>query len=692
VASKSGLSLVRVKRRITVLPGSTGSPTNSLVSVRPETRRSSVAGLPVVASPSTVAVTAPVVLVWNPGGASIGTCRVTEKAQVSPGARVPPVKLKVEASGTPASWEPAPQMSFRGSPIAARPDSAASRSSVKLIAVASPGASSSWVRVSSSVTRPPGSTGSSVNSLNRVGGATTSSVSEAGGPVRVAPSTVAVISLVVLVYVPAGAPGSICRVTVKLHEAPGPRLPELRSSETEPMMGKLFTWVRVPPQAAMGRPTEVVPARKTLTSSKKVMSVAPKLVLLLVIVSSTSTVAPLATVESWNVLVRTGNTSTTRVSPAGAPATVSPPAVPLTLLVVLGKLPGAALAGTCKVTWKVQVSPGSRVPLVRVSRLVPERLEPGPHGAMGSGGTAWRPMRTASRSSVKVIPLAVSLRSRLVIENSSVVVPPGNAGSSTKDLTRASSSATTVSEALALPLLPPPKKVRSLVRLSRRPMAVAVTSTPMVQLSLARMNPSIKETVFPPAGAVGLPLQPFERLGGPAISSPTGRLSPKDKLETREPIAVLSMVKVRRLVAPSWTMAGLKLLEKPGRSSAMVSVAVAGPLLPAVDVKSPETFWCDPRVLPVTSTVIWQLEKAPTAPSVSVIVVPPSGAVRVPPQVFERKAGAAMVSAAGRVSVNARSVSGCGLSEVIVNVSVLTLPEPMVPGLKVFEKETGLWT
>lgn len=38
--------------------------------------------------------------------------------------------------------------------------------------------------------------------------------------------------------------------------------------------------------------------------------------------------------------------------------------------------------------------------------------------------------------------------------------------------------------------------------------------------------------------------------------------------------------------------------------------------------------------------------------------------------------------------MKARSVSGCGFSELMVNVSVLTLPGPMVAGLKALENET----
>ncbi len=149
---------------------------------------------PVATTPDTVALTLEVVLVNTPGGAPAGTCSVTEKVQLSPGASVPPASVSSEV---PDRVEPVPQTSFIGSPAAARPASAAFRSSVNVIAVASPDDAASWLSVNSRVTVPPGRTGSSVNDLVIPGAATTASVSLAGLPCCVVPSTVAVIADVV---------------------------------------------------------------------------------------------------------------------------------------------------------------------------------------------------------------------------------------------------------------------------------------------------------------------------------------------------------------------------------------------------------------------------------------------------------------------------------------------------------------
>ncbi len=69
---------------------------------------------------------------------------------------------------------------------------------MKLIPVAFVSLSPLCVRVNSSVTVPPGVTGSPTNAFDKVGAARTWRVSVAALPVRVAPSTVAVIGLVVL--------------------------------------------------------------------------------------------------------------------------------------------------------------------------------------------------------------------------------------------------------------------------------------------------------------------------------------------------------------------------------------------------------------------------------------------------------------------------------------------------------------
>lgn len=81
----------------------------------------------------------------------------------------------------------------------------------------------------------------------------------------------------------------------------------------------------------------------------------------------------------------------------------------------------------------------------------------------------------------------------------------------------------------------------------------------------------------------------------------------------------------------------------------------------------------------------------PTSPSLKVIVSPLAGAMRrgAPLQVVEALAGSAMVTGpgkTGKVSVNDRPVTGVALPLVIVKVIVLTLPGPMVLGVKTLEK------
>jgi len=65
------------------------------------------------------------------------------------------------------------------------------------------------------------------------------------------------------------------------------------------------------------------------------------------------------------------------------------------------------------------------------------------------------------------------------------------------------------------------------------------------------------------------------------------------------------------------------------------------------------------------------------------MVPPPSAATSVPSQVETPFAGVARVTPAGKVSVNARSVVVLPSTSVMVNVSVLTLPGPIVLGLNV---------
>lgn len=149
------------------------------------------------------------------------------------------------------------------------------------------------------------------------------------------------------------------------------------------------------------------------------------------------------------------------------------------------------------------------------------------------------------------------------------------------------------------------------------------------------------------------------------------------------------MVNVSVVRLPEGRLVDEKRLEKPGRLSATVRSAEAEPLLPALEVRSPVVFVWVPTVLLVTFTVRKQEAPAPRVPSLNVIVVPPSGAVKVPPQVEVGLEPSAIVTPAGRVSVNARFVTGEPPLLLIVKTSVELLPGPMVLGWKALLNSGG---
>lgn len=195
--------------------------------------------------------------------------------------------------------------------------------------------------------------------------------------------------------------------------------------------------------------------------------------------------------------------------------------------------------------------------------------------------------------------------------------------------------------------------------------------------------------MLPPAGAVSAPLQLWDDPAGSAISRPAGRSSVNSKPDSTVPLAELSIVNVRVLRLPNGTDDGEKLLVKPGRSVATVRSAVAAPLLPALDVRSPETLVWVPTFELVTSTSTVQVAPAATSPSENVMVPPPSGAMSVAgPQSVVGAAGSARTIPAGKVSVKPMPVAGLPpplLS--MVKTSRLALPGPMVAGEKDLENE-----
>ena len=129
---------------------------------------------------------------------------------------------------------------------------------------------------------------------------------------------------------------------------------------------------------------------------------------------------------------------------------------------------------------------------------------------------------------------------------------------------------------------------------------------------------------------------------------------------------------------------------KPGKVSSTIRSSEALPLLPREEVNSPDTFICVPNALLVTFTLTVHTSKAPTPKPVILIVLPPSGALSVLVslriQVLDALAGLAMVTPAGSVSLKARSSACSASSLVMVKISVLTLPGPMVSGLKALLK------
>ena len=320
---------------------------------------------------------------------------------------------------------------------------------------------------------------------------------------------------------------------------------------------------------------------------------------------------------------------------------------------------------------------------------------------------AARPASMASRSSVKEMLVAALFRSRLVTVNSRVTVAPAGTGSSVNDLVREIWSTVTSSTAAALPQESGLKRSpanSSPVVFPREPAAPPTTSTVTVHVAPAPRegadgtNPWLKREIrFVPgiaastAGEAVLS-QSVDALAGSAMTMPAGSTSLNCRELTAAAFAVLSTVSVRMLRLPKGTELGAKLLVNPGRSVATTRSALAGPLLPALEVKSPETFMCVPAVLLVTSTKMVQLPAAPTPPSLKLIEPPPAGALRVPPHNVAAFTGFAITTPAGRLSAKARSDTGDAVWLVMVNRKVATLPGPMVDGTKTLLNEgTGSW-
>ena len=297
-----------------------------------------------------------------------------------------------------------------------------------------------------------------------------------------------------------------------------------------------------------------------------------------------------------------------RSSDARLPVSEEPSISAMIAVVVFMKIPVAAAAGTSTETLIVQEVSGARLPpeyVRKVSPMVATRLPS--QVPVESGVTTVRsgvPGSTPARSSMNAMLVAEKSRFRLLMVNSSVTVPPGGTGSSRNDLLKAISVTVTSSVALALPTGTGTSGARSMlscpVTLSSMPLPVAVTSTVTMQLSPAsnagkpRLPLEKREMTLVPgvvvsvAGERGSSQSVKEALAGSAMTIPTGKMSVKLKSSASEPKAGLSIVNVRVLRPPRGTLDGEKLLENPGRSSSTVKLAVASPLLPALEVRSPD--------------------------------------------------------------------------------------------------------
>ena len=177
----------------------------------------------------------------------------------------------------------------------------------------------------------------------------------------------------------------------------------------------------------------------------------------------------------------------------------------------------------------------------------------------------------------------------------------------------------------------------------------------------------------------------MDALLGLAISMPVTSMSENVAECAAAELLVLSIVKVKVERSPNETDAGENDLLNPGRSEATVRSAVALPLLPSLEVRSPLTLLCVPTTELVTSTEILQLWKPAKRPSSKVIVDPPAGATNAPVQVSIAFADCAITTPAGRLSTNAIELTEVA-SLVILNTNWLVLPIPIEFGLNAFVK------
>jgi len=176
--------------------------------------------------------------------------------------------------------------------------------------------------------------------------------------------------------------------------------------------------------------------------------------------------------------------------------------------------------------------------------------------------------------------------------------------------------------------------------------------------------------------------QVLVKFAGSVMIMPFGNVSLKVSDLASCVLALLSIVNVKDDRSPRETELGVKRLLKPGRSAVIVKSAVALPLFPSLEVRSPLILLNVPKVEPVTLTVITQLWFAPRRPRSNVMDDPPFVAFSSPSQFCVGFAEAESVMPAGRLSVKFIEVTGVA-SLVMLNVRVDVLPGPIIAGLNV---------
>ena len=169
---------------------------------------------------------------------------------------------------------------------------------------------------------------------------------------------------------------------------------------------------------AFGGAATTTPAGKLSVKSRLLAATA--LAVLLLMVNVRVLTWPTTLESGAKTLANVGAGSMVRLAVAG-PLTLMPPAE--RSLLVLGKVPTVAVAGTRRGTLIVHIPPAGSSPPVMLRDEVPVIVEPVPHMLLSGRPVASRPVITALRSSMKERPVTPAVVSRFVIVKVSVGVP-----------------------------------------------------------------------------------------------------------------------------------------------------------------------------------------------------------------------------------------------------------------------------